>query len=171
VVRPERWFLTLVFVYFASGAGPSGNSLTYLALFILLLAFVAQIITIIVSVATYPTTTKFLRRLILLYVAMILGFAQLYFVMLLFPLKSPFEGLHSPWVWISDYQGRRLYLGDAALAVVDCIHFSCVTITTVGYGDMRPVHWFAKLAVDTEILLGLSLAVIGVGRYFSSAKS
>jgi hypothetical protein len=161
------WFLTLLFVYFASGPGPSHDYIAYFALFILLLAFIAQIVTIIVSVTTYPTTSRFLRRLVLMYIAMILGFAQLYFIMLLFPIKSPFDGIHSPWVWISDYQGRRLNLGDAAMSIIDCVHFSCVTITTVGYGDMRPVHWSAKLAVDAEILLGLSLVVIGVGRYFS----
>ena len=44
-----------------------------------------------------------------------------------------------------------------------------MTIATVGYGDMRPVTWYAKLTVDLEVLAGLGIVVVGIGRYFSRA--
>ena len=42
----------------------------------------------------------------------------------------------------------------------DFFYFSVVTITTVGYGDIQPVHWLARTIVITEILFGLGFVLL-----------
>jgi len=51
--------------------------------------------------------------------------------------------------------------------LVDCLHFSTVTITTLGYGDISPQTWYAKMAADLEVLSGVFIVAISVGTYFS----
>jgi hypothetical protein len=60
------------------------------------------------------------------------------------------------------------FLPDARIPVfADCLHFSVVTVATVGYGDITPASWPARAAVDCQIILGMSLLVIVVGMFFS----
>ena len=46
---------------------------------------------------------------------------------------------------------------------IDCFHFSVVTAATVGYGDIVPRTWFAKIIVDTQIITVTAILVFGVG--------
>jgi Ion channel len=56
------------------------------------------------------------------------------------------------------------FIPPARLAVFyDCVHLSITTITTVGLGDIIPTTWYSKMAVDAEILAGVSLAVLALG--------
>jgi hypothetical protein len=45
----------------------------------------------------------------------------------------------------------------------DCFHLSVITITTVGYGNIAPNTWYAKLATDVEALSGTVLLVVAFG--------
>jgi len=45
------------------------------------------------------------------------------------------------------------------LGVFDAIYFSLITATTVGFGDIFPTSVIAKLAVMTEIVIGLFYAI------------
>lgn len=60
----------------------------------------------------------------------------------------------------------KLTQGDT-LSVFDAVYFSAVTITTLGYGDIAPIHWTAKLLVVIELLCGLSLIVMVFAIYAS----
>jgi Ion channel len=51
---------------------------------------------------------------------------------------------------------------------MDCIHFSVDTVTTLGYGDITPHAWYAKLAADIEALSGLALLVVALGMLFGN---
>ena len=42
----------------------------------------------------------------------------------------------------------------------DLLYFSLVTITTVGYGDIRPAIWVSKAFIITEILFGLGFVLL-----------
>jgi hypothetical protein len=172
--NPSSW-ITLVL------ADLLGISSAAVAVGALLIAFPMNVI-------YYSVNQKLLGRLILLYISIMLIFANLYFFVVV-RTENPvvnvraFEGIHSPWgtvkagVEVRDRLGNLIYtqpddkagitLEDALLTVVDCFHFSTVTITTVGYGDMRPVTWYAKLLVDSEIFLGLGVVALGIGRYFA----
>ena len=42
-------------------------------------------------------------------------------------------------------------------ALLNSIYFSVITLTTVGFGDITPYNYFARLMVPIEALLGVSL--------------
>jgi hypothetical protein len=44
----------------------------------------------------------------------------------------------------------------------DCQHLSVMTITTVGYGNISPHAWYAKLATNLEALTGTGLLVVAL---------
>jgi len=44
----------------------------------------------------------------------------------------------------------------------DCLHYSLVTISTTGFGDIVPRLWYATLATDLEIVLGIVLLVVAL---------
>lgn len=126
------------------------------------------IVSVIVAVITYPLLKHYILNLSLLYLTILLLFANIYFwMMLLFDPYHPFLGIHPPWEWIGHNEGRRLYINNAVITAVDCIHYSCVTITTLGFGDMRPIHWSAKIITDIEVLSGLGIITVGFGRLFA----
>lgn len=50
-----------------------------------------------------------------------------------------------------------------SLSFFDITYYSVVTITTLGYGDIRALHWVPKLLSMIEVIIGLSLVVIYVG--------
>jgi hypothetical protein len=115
--------------------------------------------------------------------ALILFFADAYFVTVViddrggtpctvsacaFDNDIPLKGVHPVWRWSSEGpRRRRMSLGRIGLAYVDCFHYSVVTGSTVGYGDVIPVRWYAKLMADCHILLSLGLTVLGVSRVFA----
>lgn len=60
--------------------------------------------------------------------------------------------------------GQRLFI------FIDCLHFSVVAITTVGFGDITPATWYAKLATDVEILSGIAVLSLAIGVILSKPK-
>jgi hypothetical protein len=54
---------------------------------------------------------------------------------------------------------------------VDSVYFSFANITTAACGDIHPVAGAAKLLTNLDVLLGLALVVLGVGRYFAGASA
>lgn len=48
----------------------------------------------------------------------------------------------------------------SAFSYFDMLYYSLVTITTVGYGDITPIHWISKLFVMGEILFGLGFVLL-----------
>ena len=163
------WGLTLLAVCIGPFVMAPSSPFVVGLVFILFAICIFTTIAIVVSVTTYKVAELFLVRLLSLYLALVFIFATTYFWMVVFfdPTK-PFEGIGSPWHWLPGTQGRRWTLGDAALTAVDCFHYSTVTITTLGFGDMHPVHWSAKLLTDFEVLAGVGLVAIGLGRFFTN---
>jgi hypothetical protein len=51
---------------------------------------------------------------------------------------------------------------------LDCLHFSIMTITTVGYGDITPRQRIAKLASDAEVITGIVLFVVALGMVYGN---
>lgn len=54
---------------------------------------------------------------------------------------------------------------------LDSIYFSVVTITTLGYGDITPVHSASKLLVITESIIGVLLLAVMIGLVISTSLS
>ncbi|TOG85981.1 hypothetical protein CGI95_21880 [Vibrio parahaemolyticus] len=51
--------------------------------------------------------------------------------------------------------------------IVNALYFSGVTITTLGYGDITPIHWFPQFLTVYEVLCGFSLIVVCFAVYLS----
>jgi hypothetical protein len=152
-----------------------------LAMFVVILAIPA--LAMIATAASYRSAHLGLPRLVYAFMALILFFADAYFVTVViddrggtpctvsacaFDNDIPLKGVHPVWRWSSEGpRRRRMSLGRIGLAYVDCFHFSVVTGSTVGYGDVIPVRWYSKLMADCHILLSLGLTVLGVSRVFA----
>lgn len=48
----------------------------------------------------------------------------------------------------------------------DCLYFSVVTMTTLGFGDITPQLWYAKMAVASQSLSSMVLFVLALGMVF-----
>ena len=55
-------------------------------------------------------------------------------------------------------------ISDPQRPFIDCVYFSVVTITTLGYGDIAPQNWFGKLLTATEALAGIFI----IGSYLNA---
>jgi hypothetical protein len=51
---------------------------------------------------------------------------------------------------------------------LDCLHFSIVTMTTTGYGDIYPNRWYSKIAADLQIVSGMTMLVFALGMLFGN---
>lgn len=63
---------------------------------------------------------------------------------------------------LQDFSGGTAFVivNPCGLPYFDFIYYSVITITTVGYGDIMPVTWPAKLMTITEILFGLGYVLL-----------
>ena len=52
--------------------------------------------------------------------------------------------------------------------LLDCQHLSVMTIATVGYGNISPNTWYAKLATNMEALTGTALLVVALALLLGS---
>jgi len=50
---------------------------------------------------------------------------------------------------------------------IDCLYFSIICMATVGFGDISPALWYAKIFVSMEVIIGLSIFVFAIGMLFS----
>lgn len=48
----------------------------------------------------------------------------------------------------------------------ECLYFSTIAMTTVGFGDISPNLWYSKLTVAVQMFLGQALILFTVGFFF-----
>ena len=91
------------------------------------------------------------------------------------PFEDPRSGppsLHTILMHTSSPDLPLEYQPQNRLAVwLDCLHFSTVTIATLGYGDIVPTRWYSKLAADFEVLMGMAFVSLSLGRLLSERES
>ena len=91
------------------------------------------------------------------------------------PFEDPRSGLPGPDTILAHASSPDLpldYQPQNRLAVwLDCLHFSTVTIATLGYGDIIPTKWYSKLAADLEVLIGMVFVSLSIGRLLSNQES
>ena len=83
------------------------------------------------------------------YLELVINFALIYF---LFPVENGWECGNSP----DD--------------ILSALYFSGVTITTLGYGDYTPTHWFLQLTTVYEVFCGFILLIVSFAIYASNRK-
>lgn len=57
------------------------------------------------------------------------------------------------------------------LDVINTLYFSGVTITTLGYGDISPIHWFPQFLSVYEVFCGFTLLVVCFAIYLSNKSN
>lgn len=81
------------------------------------------------------------------------------------------ERYRADWASRAGFRDVVRFRRDAVWPVLgDCLHLSVITITTVGYGNIAPNTWYAKLATNVEALTGTVLVVIALGMLFSGMR-
>lgn len=88
--------------------------------------------------------------------------------------KQSIKGINSNWISMINIEGdydKKAVLTAALKSFYDSIHFSLMTSTTVGYGDMYPITFSSKLKVDIQVLVSLFIMAFGVGSFFSKKES
>ncbi|MBV6341267.1 potassium channel family protein [Candidatus Magnetobacterium casense] len=55
--------------------------------------------------------------------------------------------------------------------ILDCLYFSGVTITTLGYGDIAPTHWILKVLTIYEVFCGLIILIVCFAIYLGHNTS
>ena len=121
----------------------------------------------------YKSSAASLRGIVSLYLSLIVICATIDLDMMIHFSHSgglPFQGMPSMWDFPAG-SGMAIDWPSFLVVVVDCLHFSVETLSTVGYGDIVPVTWFAKMAVDIQVLMGLGITVLAVGTHFSARKA
>jgi hypothetical protein len=95
---------------------------------------------------------KFLGRFFSTFMFLILGYAFIYY------------GLHK--IIGSSFVSTAEQNGLAAFgSIADFIYYSAITIATVGYGDIYPVHIAARIFVLTEVLYGALLVIFLISSF------
>jgi hypothetical protein len=139
--------------------------------FLVSMAAIAPFLALLVLLSSYKRNRQTLKRIVCLFLALALFCANINFLLMLHfgwnGAVAPFHGIHSAWGDYVDGRPVPLNFDNVFLSVVDCLHFSVITLSTVGYGDIYPTAWYSKLIVDVEILLGLGINILTIGRYFS----
>lgn len=164
---------------------PLWLSITCVLIF-LNLAVALPLLAVTVTAVSYAKAHLGLNRLVYTFAALILLFANWYFLTLVFDDRGPIAcpdwtmvcpanndiplaGANPAWVYVrTDGGGRRMTWQMLMLAYVDCFHYSVVTGSTVGFGDIHASRWYTKLMTDAQILLSLGLTVVAIGRHFGS---
>ena len=54
------------------------------------------------------------------------------------------------------------------LVFANCLHYSVITMTTVGFGDISPQVWLARFYTDIEALTGTALFIVALGMVFGN---
>jgi hypothetical protein len=122
-----------------------------------------------------------IRQLAILYIEIILMFGIIYFYLVSSPENNAsingdpaISGIDSKWVLEltrkEEAPGKTEQILHALQCLHDCLHFSLITSTTVGYGDMVPKKVLPKVIVDIQVLICLFLISFGAGAVFSQSR-
>ena len=47
------------------------------------------------------------------------------------------------------------------------LYYSAITITTLGYGDIRPIHWLSRIVSGIESIVGIFFIALVIGYFIS----
>lgn len=173
----------IIFIYFP-GIGDEAPRFLHFVSFVLISA---PITLTILQIIAFKRSIMNIRHLAILYLEIILMFGVIYFAEVSSRTKADIQsiiqtndrmpairGINADWIDIlikKENTDKTTHLQKMLICFQDCIHFSLITSTTVGYGDMVPVRPLAKLLVDIQVLVSFFLISFGVASFTSSRHS
>lgn len=114
-----------------------------------------------VAPASDLTSSKRIVMAVRSYVGLSIQFAVMFFFL---PRLSEVHFLG----WSLPYDDN---MSSSLKSFFDALYFSVITITTTGYGDIKPEMWPARGLVMWEVLSGLLLIVVAFAVYLSPPSS
>jgi voltage-gated potassium channel len=60
----------------------------------------------------------------------------------------------------------RSNCANSITTIGQALYFSVVTITTLGYGDIRPITWQGRALTSIEPIMGIVLLIVIAGLFF-----
>ena len=64
-----------------------------------------------------------------------------------------------------------MFIGETLdLSFTECLYFSIITLSTVGYGDLVPLSPLVRLVVGVEIICGVLLLLFGFSEIISYSR-
>jgi hypothetical protein len=158
-----------------------GERLPRIHSFVSFILLSGPLVLTVLHVNNIENSLSSIRQLAIQYIEIILMFGVIYFYLVSAPNENGvikgenvISGVDSQWVGnLTDDQfqeGKTDILLNAMKCMQDCLHFSLITSTTVGYGDMVPKGVLPKLIVDIQVLICLFLLSFGAGTVFSQGQ-
>ncbi len=163
------WFVVSITSAYLSPLFWANGYTTLFSFTALLLVFAfsfGTVATIMYRILNFDRYSESVTKLLLFYFELLLIFCSIYLWLCLFGGVSQIEGIHLIPPEILNTKNQFVfsdYSHHLNLAIVDSFHFSVVTGTTLGYGDMLPNSWISKLIVDAQVLITIWLVIIGYG--------
>jgi hypothetical protein len=140
----------------------------------------------ILQILNFRHAITSIRGLAMLYLEIVLMFGVIYFYAVSANSDMQLEnhdaqnkilpvirGIDTDWIYLvktNQLENRQEVLKNMLICFHDSIHFSLITSTTVGYGDMTPATPVAKILVDIQVLVSFFLISFGVAFFFSQHK-
>ncbi len=136
------------------------------------LVVLSPIMVVVLAIRQRKETVQDIKKLALLYLALIIQCANLYFLLVIVtsPFGKSFHGISFQDVSVESEKWGLSFYWSAFLTYVDCLHYSVVTTTTSQVGDITPTQWYTKLLTDAQLLASVAIAVVGLGQYFSPSS-
>ncbi|HCG7089399.1 TPA: hypothetical protein NJ342_004675 [Vibrio parahaemolyticus] len=142
-------------------AGSATGILFSLLIVVTILVFLVPLVFLALNIQNFHG--KSLTQLIFLYLEGVVLFGCAYFLLsYLGDTKSHFSGFESITPAILEDSPKKLFS-----SLFEYIHFSLVTVSTVGFGNVFPKSTEALCLTAAQIMLGLYTVVIGVGSALS----
>jgi len=151
-------------------------------IFISFLLTSGPLVLTILQILNFRKSLTSIRGLAILYLEIILMFGIVYFYAVSdrkamnneLPEEAlVIKGIDAEWVDLlkdGHLEDKKEVLIKMLECFHDSIHFSLITSTTVGYGDMVPVSFLAKSLVDIQVVISFFLISFGVAYFFSTNK-
>jgi len=164
------YFVTIAMIISMPYAWASGYQIIFkcMAYFVFVL-FIGLYFWIFYRTINFNKYVKCITKLTMLLAETTLVFAAIYMWFVFFDPKGQLDGF-GDYHKVFKSQDKNIFLGKDYIVyvvklVIDTFHFSVVTAATVGYGDMKPTSYIAKILVDFQIIYTFAIVVIGIGKY------
>ena len=102
-------------------------------------------------------------------------FSVIYYYLQLFQDNNALYGIFE--IKLPQYHSHRIAEIVTKIAVVpsfdtivDCFYYSITTISTLGFGDIRPLSASAKVVTCFEVMAGFLLVVISIGSVIGNSS-
>jgi hypothetical protein len=168
------YVLSVLMIFFVPFTWAMGYQVTFKALiWVMGAVFVGLYAWIFYRTSSFKKYTTSLSKLLILLIEITLGFSAIYMWMVFFDPNDQLDGFSCYKIFKDTNKTSYLnkdYVLNVLRLVIDCNHFSVVSATTVGYGDMVPKSHFAKLIVDFQLTYTFAIVAIGIGKYSTEVK-